>query len=409
MLARLRLPLTRPTTPPLSCANKRPSTQLTAFGFHFHEAPGEAEAELAQLNMSGRLDVIISEDSDTFLFGAQCVIRTTGPSVQHDCIIYTRESIENTDSVSLNRDGMILCVLLLGGDYGPGISGIGPAIAHALAIHGFGHELTHILRHSRGPALHHHLSLWRNSLRQELRTNSARRLEKRQPKLANNISDTFPNLKIADLYLNPLTSSSPGFTGRAPEYTRWKPREPDIFKISQLCSTRFGWVGEHLLKKLAANLWPAATFQLISSRYILYDTSRKLFASPTSQAKLLKIKKAALRNRAFSDSSELDVRRVWVSDSNFTALAQLTDVSTMAEGDIKLVSIPAAILAVAMRDVASETTNLSDVPGLSSDNDHDSSEGGGQCIVDVMDSDEEDLIIAHSALVPEGIIDLTED
>ena len=34
-------------------------------------------------------------------------------------------------------------------------------------------------------------------------------------------------------------------------------------------------------------------------------------------------------------------------------------------------------------------------------------EGGG-CIVDIMDSDEEDLAMAHSALGHSGIIDLTE-
>jgi hypothetical protein len=40
---------------------------------------------------------------------------STRPLVQHDCIIYTRKSIENTDAVSLSRDGMLLCALLLGG------------------------------------------------------------------------------------------------------------------------------------------------------------------------------------------------------------------------------------------------------------------------------------------------------
>ena len=65
---------------------------ITYFGFHFYEArfdsyklgglipdenmqqaPGETEAELAQLNANGRIDGIITEDSDAFLFGARRV------------------------------------------------------------------------------------------------------------------------------------------------------------------------------------------------------------------------------------------------------------------------------------------------------------------------------------------------
>jgi 5'-3' exonuclease len=42
------------------------------------QAPGEAEAELAQLNRLGFIDAVISEDSDTIVFGAPCVIRTSG-------------------------------------------------------------------------------------------------------------------------------------------------------------------------------------------------------------------------------------------------------------------------------------------------------------------------------------------
>lgn len=39
------------------------------------QAPGEAEAELAYLNRIGVIDAILSDDSDTFLFGASLVVR----------------------------------------------------------------------------------------------------------------------------------------------------------------------------------------------------------------------------------------------------------------------------------------------------------------------------------------------
>ena len=39
------------------------------------QAPGEAEAELAYLNRIGVIDAVLSDDVDTFVFGAHTVIR----------------------------------------------------------------------------------------------------------------------------------------------------------------------------------------------------------------------------------------------------------------------------------------------------------------------------------------------
>ncbi|PBK89498.1 hypothetical protein ARMGADRAFT_1033065 [Armillaria gallica] len=47
---------------------------VLAFGFNYHNAPGEAEVELAQMNQVGVIDVIMTEDSDVFVFGAKAVL-----------------------------------------------------------------------------------------------------------------------------------------------------------------------------------------------------------------------------------------------------------------------------------------------------------------------------------------------
>ncbi|KAJ7731539.1 PIN domain-like protein [Mycena metata] len=401
-------------------------TMIKSFGFFVHEAPGEAEAELAQLNANGTIDAILTEDSDAFVFGALCVIRTVGPSVEEESLVYTLESIAK---LGLDTDGMFLCALLLGGDYGAGLQGAGPTIAQALAAQGFGRSLARILTSFDGFELNKRLASWRQDLRQELRTNSSGQLDKRQPMLASNIPDDFPNVAVARLYLRPLTSMSPGFTGRLPDSSSWKTTSPNIAELSRFCSTHFGWTGEDLLKKLNSNLWPGIAFKLISSPHVLYDHRTKRFASPYTNATLLKVIK-------HSSTTGFDVHRVRVSTDNFVALAQLDSVGVPAE--IKLISVPQAILAVAMRDLAQDledsqhegekstgdsTSNLDDATAsgaainvTNSNNgnliidisDSDEEEQSTTGVIDVSGSDDEDFISAHRALAAGGLVDLSD-
>ncbi|KAJ7609665.1 PIN domain-like protein, partial [Roridomyces roridus] len=237
-------------------------TMILDFGFLYYEA---TEAELAQLNANDELDAIITEDSDSLVFGAHCVVRTLGPSVQHDCLIHYHNAIQYTQGVSLDRDGLLLCALLLGGDYDDGLPGFGPKIARALAACGFGRELVNILNSFTGVTLAQRLGDWRNELQIELETNRSRQLDSRHPKLAQTMPTTFPNVFVAKLYLHPLTSKSPLFSASAPDVDSWQPKQPNISSLSSFCSEVFGWRGSKLLEKFNAVLWPGAAFKLISS------------------------------------------------------------------------------------------------------------------------------------------------
>ncbi|KAJ7184123.1 PIN domain-like protein, partial [Mycena filopes] len=239
-------------------------TMITHFGYYSYDAPGEAEAELGQLNERGLIDGIITEDSDAFLFGARLVVRTQGPSTAHTSLIYTMDSIENTDSVSLDKAGLILCALLLGGDYDSGVAGVGQTIAHALAALGFGAELVNIVSSFDDRAAEPFLASWQDAVRQELRTNSSGTLGRRWPALAQKIPDTFPSLQVTRLYLNPLTSASAAYTGPVPTGF-WPSQEPAISELSRLCSALFGWKEECLLRKLNATVWPGVAFRMMSS------------------------------------------------------------------------------------------------------------------------------------------------
>jgi holliday junction resolvase YEN1 len=107
-----------------------------------HQAPGEAEAELARLNSEGIVDAVLTEDSDAFIFGATHVIRKSVPSqcialspqilsmrtLSHSPVltdskdeitVYTADAIRAAPDLSLTRGGMLLITLLSGGDYDP--------------------------------------------------------------------------------------------------------------------------------------------------------------------------------------------------------------------------------------------------------------------------------------------------
>ncbi|KAK7014508.1 hypothetical protein R3P38DRAFT_3277089 [Favolaschia claudopus] len=363
-------------------------TMITAFGFYFYDAPGEAEAQLAWLNQQGYIDAVLTEDSDALIFGAQCVIRTRGPHVEELALVYSMDSIEHTATVGLDQAGLLLCALLLGGDYAPGVTGIGPATARALARQGFGRELVRIMNLSVGNKRLKNLAVWRTALRGELRTNSSSMLAKRLPDAADNISDAFPNLDVVNLYLHPFICTSLEYSGPMPDCSSWRPRDPVIPLIADFCSSTFRWEG--------------ITFRMISSPLVLYDKVNDLFASPGTGGAVMTIRDAAPGYAQNTDLAPLDVKRIRISTASYVSCPQLAGLPALPNSDIKLVSIPKIILAVAMRDTALVETNLTHIPGGVAEYDE-------SIELEVLDSDEEELVSAHSKLASQGVIDLTGD
>lgn len=84
-------------------------------------APGEAEKECCRLEKNGEADYILSNDFDTFLFGANKLIRNNKNVYE----LVTWESIEKELGVS--RKDFQLMAIAIGFDYLPsGIPGFGP-------------------------------------------------------------------------------------------------------------------------------------------------------------------------------------------------------------------------------------------------------------------------------------------
>ncbi|KAJ1693187.1 hypothetical protein LUZ63_009885 [Rhynchospora breviuscula] len=97
---------------------------LELLGMPVLRADGEAEALCAQLNQEGHVDACITADSDAFLFGATCVIKSLRSNSKEPFECYNVSDIES--GLGLRRKQMIAIALLVGNDYDlHGVLGLG--------------------------------------------------------------------------------------------------------------------------------------------------------------------------------------------------------------------------------------------------------------------------------------------
>ncbi|KAG2368989.1 PIN domain-like protein [Suillus spraguei] len=107
---------------------------LELFSFHWTEAPSEAEAELAAMNVHGVIDAVMTEDSDILIFGAPYIIRSAKNDKDYlNVQVFMEDGLEH--GCSLTRGDCLLIALLTGGDYDEGVPGCGIEIAHKVALH----------------------------------------------------------------------------------------------------------------------------------------------------------------------------------------------------------------------------------------------------------------------------------
>ncbi|KAJ7696364.1 hypothetical protein B0H16DRAFT_1397218, partial [Mycena metata] len=271
---------------------------VESFGFEWRVAPGEAEAELAYLNRIGVLDGVLSDDVDTFLFGATTVIRnpsnnlsgsranpalnSEGGEDKDHTHVYRIEDI--MADVSFTRGDMILIGLCSGGDYDTsGMPGCGPGIAKALVRYGFGRSLYEAAKNLPRDALPAFLHHWRNKVGHELRTDSEGHIGSKRHALADAMTrtDAFPDIDILLSYINPLTSESTGRASDNLELT-WS-REPDLGKLATTCEKYFGWDRDTIIKRFETNVWPGVVLRIL--RRGLLDAEGRWGGVPSTPTK----------------------------------------------------------------------------------------------------------------------------
>ncbi|KAK0472840.1 PIN domain-like protein [Armillaria novae-zelandiae] len=177
---------------------------LVGFGFPYCElAPGEAEAKLAMLSNVGHIDVVTSEDFDTMVFGAQCVIRIKDKS-DSKYLIAVHEASQ------FSHNDLILTALLAGGDYDislEGVPGCGIQTAAGIAQTGIGKQLFDALEVSEIGHYHQAASMWHWDLCTMLDTKGVGQLYSHHHSLASCIPSDFPKVSVLIQYLHPMTST----------------------------------------------------------------------------------------------------------------------------------------------------------------------------------------------------------
>jgi DNA excision repair protein ERCC-5 len=196
---------------------------LTLFGLPYITAPMEAEAQCAELVNLGLVDGIVTDDSDTFLFGGTRVYKNMFNAAKFvEC--YLAQDL--TSEFSLTREKMIAIAQLLGSDYTTGIPGIGPVTALEIL--------------SEFQDLESFRAWWdgvqngtikkeedaKKPFRKRFRKNQATKLF---------LPPTFPDPRVAEAYLHPEVDSDP-------EPFQWG--VPDLAALRSFLSSQIGWSSE---------------------------------------------------------------------------------------------------------------------------------------------------------------------
>ncbi|KAF9238335.1 hypothetical protein BU15DRAFT_88401 [Melanogaster broomeanus] len=255
---------------------------IEAFGFEWRMAPGEAEAELAYLNMIGVIDAVLSDDVDNFLFGATMVIRNPSSTLSgnrshpvqnsqgrddgNHVLTYASSSILSTPSVTLSRAGMILIALPLRRRLHPRRSSrMRSKIrdrARKSRTRRFPRQSCQGTQRCKTGSV---LGRMENEVRAELRSNKSGHLPSKKPSLASSLPNDFPSLPVLLSYVDPVTSETEPPSVRKNRHRRvtWR-NDPDPMRIAALCELYFEWgVTDVIVRRFRTVLWPGVVCRAV--------------------------------------------------------------------------------------------------------------------------------------------------
>jgi DNA excision repair protein ERCC-5 len=194
---------------------------LTLFGLPYITAPMEAEAQCAELVRLGLVDGIVTDDSDTFLFGGTRIYKNMFSQAKFvEC--YLTEDLER--EYDLSREKLIDLAQLLGSDYTEGIPNVGPVTALEIITEFAGTESLEDFRD------------WLSSIQDGSNQNigSLTGIRKKLKRSAGKIfvPPSFPDLRVKDAYFRPEVDSDP---------TQFLWGVPDLAALRSFLMATIGW------------------------------------------------------------------------------------------------------------------------------------------------------------------------
>ncbi|KAL2855337.1 hypothetical protein BJY01DRAFT_10586 [Aspergillus pseudoustus] len=213
---------------------------IDLFKFPRHEAPGEAEAECARLQMAGVVDAVMSNDVDTLMFGSKNTImnfsKESGSGAATHVTCYTMDE-DASSNVKLDRPGMILFAMLSGGDYLPsGVPKCGSRLAAEITKAGFGGDLLEALE---ADDLDAKLNEWRERLQYELEENESGYFQTKHKVVR--IPEAFPDRTILSYYAKPVVSSEQDIESLKYRLKNAWDKEIDVFELRQFTADALDW------------------------------------------------------------------------------------------------------------------------------------------------------------------------
>ena len=244
----------RKVAPGAAClTNTLTKELLKRFGFPYHTAPGEAEAECALLQKENIVDAVLSEDVDTMMFGCSMTMRTWTAEGTRGNKSPTHVNVHRAESTKkekgLDSKGMILVALMSGGDYMPaGIPGCGIKTACEAAKAGFGQDLYQLSRDDVDG-----IRRWRERLEREIKTNESKFFSRKNK--AMKIPEIFPDKAVWGYYTHPAVSSAEAIARLCDEIKF--DLEVNVPELRVFVADAFDWRYLPGAKKLVRGLAPA--------------------------------------------------------------------------------------------------------------------------------------------------------
>ncbi|XP_030914219.1 DNA repair protein complementing XP-G cells isoform X2 [Geospiza fortis] len=193
---------------------------LRLFGIPYIEAPMEAEAQCAILDLTDQTSGTITDDSDVWLFGARHVYKNFFS--QNKYVEYY-QYVDFQNELGLDRNKLINLAYLLGSDYTEGIPNVGFVTAMEILNEFPGHGLEPLLKFAE----------WWNEAQKNKKVMPNPHDTKVKKKLRElQLYSGFPNPAVAEAYLKPVVDESRGSF-------IWG--KPDVEQIREFCKDHFGW------------------------------------------------------------------------------------------------------------------------------------------------------------------------